>query len=250
MTPESVQPVEPELKGMGEASRIAGIFFEPVKTFEDIARRPTWVVPLVLVILCVLTMMFLYSQRVGWERMIRQQFETNPRLSQMAPEQRAQAMEMQLKFASVGGYAGAILGVPIVDLVWALLLLGIVKGIMGAPVRFKQVFAVVVWAGITGLVSLVLMIIVMFLKNPDDFNLQNPLVFNPGAMMDPLTTSKFVYSLSSSLDLFTIWLLVLIGIGLKAAGGKTLSTGGAMTAVFLPWVVWTLGKASLAGVFG
>jgi hypothetical protein len=68
--------------------------------------------------------------------------------------------------------------------------------------------------------------------------------------MDPLTSSKFAYSLASSLDLFTIWMLVLIGIGLKAAGGKSLSTGGAMTAVFLPWIVWTLAKAGLTGVFG
>jgi hypothetical protein len=234
---------------MGEASRIAGILFEPVKTFEDIARRPTWVVPMVLLIACVLIMMFLFSQHVGWERMIRHQFETNPRLTQMDPEQRQRARDMQIRFSGVGAYAGAILGVPIVDLLWALILFGIVKGIMGAAVRYKQVFAVVVWAGITGLISTTLVIIVMFLKNPDDFNLQNPLVFNPGALMDPLTTSKFVYSLATSLDLFTFWLLILVGIGLKAAGGRTISTGGAMTAVFLPWLVWTLGKASLAGVF-
>jgi hypothetical protein len=58
-----------------------------------------------------------------------------------------------------------------------------------------------------------------------------------------------VYSLASSLDLFTLWTLVLIGIGLKAAGGKKLSTGAAMATVFLPWAIWTLGKASLAGLF-
>jgi hypothetical protein len=94
-----------------------------------------------------------------------------------------------------------------------------------------------------------LMIAVMFMKPPDDFNVQNPLVFNPGAFMDPLTSSKFLYSLASSLDLFRIWSLVLIAIGLKAAGGKQLSMGGAVTAVFLPWAIWTLGAASLAGVF-
>ena len=249
MTPEPLQPVEPEPKGMGEASRIAGILFEPGKTFEDIARRPSWIVPMVLVIAVVLVMLALFSQRVGWERAIRQQFQTNPRMAQMAPEQREQAMQMQLRFAPVVSYVGVILGVPIVDLIWAGVLLGIVKGIMAAQVRFKQVFSVVTWAGMPGLISTVLTIIVMFLKNPDDFNLQNPLVFNPGALMDPLTTSKFLYSIATSLDLFMIWMLVLIGLGLKAAGGRSLSTGGAMAAVFVPWIVWTLGKASLAGMF-
>ena len=94
-----------------------------------------------------------------------------------------------------------------------------------------------------------LAIAVMFMKPPDDFNLQNPLVFNPGAFMDPLTSSKFLYSVATSLDLFRLWTLVLIAIGLKAAGGKQLSMGGAVTAVFLPWAIWTLGAAALAGVF-
>jgi hypothetical protein len=250
MTPEAVQPVEPEPKGMGEFSRVAGIFFEPGKTYEDIARRPTWLVPMVLLIAVVLLLMLLFAQHVGWERMIRHEYETNPRLMQMPADQRERAMQMQIRFSGVGAYATVLLGIPIVNLAWAALLLGIVKGIMAAPVRYKQVLAVVAWAGLPGIISSLLTILVMFLKSPDDFNLKNPLVFNPGALMDPLTSSKFAYSLASSLDLFVIWTLVLVGIGLKGAGGKSLSTGGAMTAVFLPWVVWTLGKAGLAGVFG
>jgi len=82
-----------------------------------------------------------------------------------------------------------------------------------------------------GLVMVVLAIAVMFLKPPDDFNLQNPLVFIQALLWTRTSASKFLYSLASSLDLFRLWQLVLIGIGLKAAGGKTLSMGGAMTAV-------------------
>src|ERR1039458_4734061 len=123
------------------------------------------------------------------------------------------------------------------------------KGRMSAQVRLKQVFAIICYSGMPGLIMVLLAIAVMFLKPPDDFNLQNPLVFNPGAFMDPTATSKFVYSLASSLDLFRLWQLVLIGIGLKAAAGKTLSMGGAMTAVFLPWAIWILGTAALSGVF-
>jgi hypothetical protein len=120
---------------------------------------------------------------------------------------------------------------------------------MSAQVRLKQVFAIICYASLPGVIMMLLAIAVMFMKPPDDFNVQNPLVFNPGAFMDPLTSSKFLYSLASSLDLFRIWSLVLIAIGLKAAGGKQLSMGGAVTAVFLPWAIWTLGAASLAGVF-
>ena len=88
MTPEALQPAEPEEKGMGEISRIAGVFFEPGKTFADIARRPTWVVPMVLMIVVVLVLIALFAQHVGWERAVRHQFETNPRLMQLPADQR------------------------------------------------------------------------------------------------------------------------------------------------------------------
>lgn len=234
---------------MGEGSRLSGVFFEPAKTFADVAERPGFWVPLILILVFSLGYMVLFGQHVGWERMIRHQTEMSSRSAQMSPEQREQGIQMGLKFAPVFAYVGVLVGVPLGTLIWAAVLLGIVKGMMSAQVRLKQVFAIICYAGMPGLVMVVLAIAVMFLKPPDDFNLQNPLVFNPGAFMDPTSASKFLYSLASSLDLFRLWQLVLIGIGLKAAGGKTLSMGGAMTAVFLPWAIWILGAAALAGAF-
>jgi hypothetical protein len=241
--------VEPQPEGMGQLARIAGVFFDPKKTFEDIAKRPAFWAPLILVMVVAMAYMLLYSQHVGWERMIRHQMETNSRVAQMSPEQREQAVAAQVRFVPIFVYAAVIVGTPIYYLVSAGVLLMIVKGIMSAPVSFKQVFSVMCYAGLVGLVTVVLSVVVMFLKNPDDFNLQNPLVFNPGAFMDPQTSSKFLYSLGSSLDLFVIWTILLIAVGLKAAGGKQLSFGGALFAVVLPWAIWILGKAALAGAF-
>ena len=90
--------------------------------------------------------------------------------------------------------------------------------------------------------------VVIMLKNPDDYNMNNPLVFNPGAFMDP-TGPKFMYSVMSSLDLFSFWSIFLIATGLKAAAGKKLSFGGALFAVILPWAVYVLLKSAVAGAF-
>ena len=250
MTPEVEMAPEPQPKGMSEAARMVGVYFEPTKTFEDVAARPTFLVPLVVVLGLALVYLFLFSQHVGWERMLRQQFESNARIAQLSAEQRDTQMRMSLKFVSVGAYGGVLIGMPVGYLLWAAILMGIVKGILSAPVRFKQVYAAICWAGMPGLLMTILAIVVMFLKAPDDFNLQNPLVFNPGAMLDQATTSKFVYSIASALDGFRLWTLVLVGLGLKAAGGKQLSMGGAMGAVFVPWAVWTLIAALLAGLLG
>lgn len=250
MTPELEIAPEPQPAGMSEAARLGGVFFEPTKTFEDIAARPSFWVPLLLVLVMALVYLYLFSQHVGWERMMRQQLESSARSAQTTPEQRELQMQMGLKFASVGGYLAILIGMPVGYLIWAAILLGIVKGILSAPVRFKQVYAVICYAGMPGLLMTILAIVVMYLKSPDDFNLANPLVFNPGAMLEKATTSKFVYSLASSIDLFRLWTLVLVGLGLKAAGGKRLSMGGAMGAVFVPWATWTLIAALLAGLLG
>jgi hypothetical protein len=67
--------------------------------------------------------------------------------------------------------------------------------------------------------------------------------------MDPNTSSKFVYSLAGSIDLFVFWTIFLLATGLKAAAGKKLSFTGALIAVLLPWAVVVLAKSALAGVF-
>jgi Yip1 domain len=248
MTPEVVSP-DDQPKGMSEPARVTGVLFDPAKTFEDIARRPTFVLPLLLTMIMALVFVTLIGQRVGWDRVVRQQVESSPSAAQLPPEQREARIQMGAKVAPMFGYGFILVGLPIGYAIWAGILLGITKGIMAAPLTFKQVFSAIWWASIPGIIFSTLAIVVLYLKPPEDFNMNNPLVFNPGAMMDPATPYKFLYSLATSLDLFFIWTLVLIGLGLKGASGRKLSTGGAMAAVFVPWLVWIFAKASLAGIF-
>ena len=248
MTPENSPAVEPAPAGMGEFSRITGVFFDPKKTFEDIAKRPTWIVPLVLIMIAVLAVSMTMMQHIGAERIVRHGMEASSRAQQMTPEQREQAVAMGVKFASIMGYVFIVI-VPVIYVIMAAVLLGMASGILSAGIRFKQVFAVVCYASLTGVIQSILTIVVIFLKNPDDFNMQNPLAFNVGAFMDPNTASKFMYSLASSLDLFVLWTILLIATGLKAAAGKKLTFTGALVAVLLPWAVVVLGKAALAGAF-
>lgn len=251
MSPESGTGLELQPERMSTLSRLVGVFFEPKKTFEDIAQRPNFVVPMILIMLCALAVTVTFTQHVGWDRFLRQQMEnsTNSRVAQLTPEQKEQAVAMQAKFAPIFGVVGIVVGIPLYYTVGSAVLLGIVAGIMSAPVKFKQVFAVMAYSSLPGVVSSILTLVVMLLKNPDQFNLQNPLAFNPAAFMDPQSTPKFLYSLGSAMDLFSFWAIFLIATGLKAAAGKKLSFSGALFSVILPWAVFVLGRAALAGVF-
>jgi hypothetical protein len=65
------------------------------------------------------------------------------------------------------------------------------------------------------------------------------LALGPGRYLDPETTSPLLYALAARLDLFTIWVTVLIGIGYVVTGKMT--RGGAFGAALLLWVLGGLG---------
>ncbi len=238
---------------MGEFSRLSGVFFEPGKAFADIAERPKWFLPLLLIILATVAFYVTYGQHVGWARFVQDQIDNNARMQQqmqsLSAEQRQQSLALQEKIMPITYYVGPVIGMPLMYLVSSLILLGIASGIMSAGVKFKQIFAIECYAGLVGIIAKALGIVVIFLKNPDQFNLMNPLAFNPAAFMDQKTASKFIYTLASGCDLFVIWVLILTVIGLKAAAGKKLSTGAAAVAVVLPYVVLLLLGATVAGAF-
>ena len=243
MTPEpSAENAAPPL---GEVGRITGVFIDPKKAFADIAARPRWIVPVVLLILTGLAFTYTYSTRIGWERYVHQMLDNSSRIQNMEPAAREQAFEVQRKIAPYTFWAGSVLGAPIMILVAAAVLLLMCK-MGGVPLKFKQMFAIVSYAMLTGVISGILAIVVIFLKNPEDFNMLNPLAFNLAAFLEPPpATGKFVYSLAKSFDLFSFGTLALEAVGISAAAPKT-SFSKALILVVTPWLVWVLVSSGFA----
>jgi hypothetical protein len=232
---------------MSGLARIAGVFFEPGKTFEDIGKRPAWFLPLLIIVLSTITFTTVLGQHIGWDHIVRQQVENSSRAAQLSAEQREQQIAVGARMAPIFGFSTVII-IPLSYVIMSGILLAM-TAMMSGGLKFKQVFAVVCHSGLPGVLFAILGIVVMFLKKPEDFNINNPLMFNAGAFMDPQSASKFVYSLATSMDLFSFWMIFLIATGLKASAGKRLSFGGALTAVVVPWAIYVFCKSALAGVF-
>jgi hypothetical protein len=250
MSPENAPTVKPEQTGMGEFSRLSGVFFDPGKAFADIAERPRWLLPVLLIIVGIIGYNFAYGSHAGWHSFVMEQMDSPKaaeRLQGLTAEQRQQSIAMQEKMMPYVYYVGPIF-MPLAFLISSGLVMGMLA-MMSAGVRFKQVFAIECYAGLVGILANILGIVVMFLKSPDQFNFMNPLAFNPAAFMDPKASSKFLYTLAMGLDLFKIWGTVLTAVGIKAAAGKRLSFGSAAIAVFVPYAVLLLLGAALAGMF-
>jgi hypothetical protein len=153
---------------------------------------------------------------------------------------------MQSKFAPIGGYVFSVLGPP-----WMALIVDGVIVLMcklgGAALKFNQTFAITAWAMLPRVIAGILSIVVMFIENPEDFNLQNPLAFNFGAFMEPPPNSgKFIYSMATSVDLFTI---LLIAVAISVAARKV-PISKALILVVAPWIIWVLAASGFAGMFG
>jgi hypothetical protein len=235
---------------MSEAARISGVFLDPKKAFADIAARPRWYWPIILMVIAALGFTYLYTSHVGWERFIRQTMENNSRAQNQTQEQREQAIQTGVKVAPIFGYAGSLVFIPLAALAIAGAVLLMCKMTGAASLDYKHMLAISSYAMLPTLISSILAIIVMFLKDPDQFNLQNPLVFNLGAFLEPPpNTGKALYSLATSIDLFSFWTILLLATGISVAVRK-FPFSKALTAVVAPWLIYVLVKAGWTGFAG
>ena len=90
---------------------------------------------------------------------------------------------------------------------------------------------------------------VMLLKNPEEFDLQYPTLTNIGAFLEPASTPKWLMSLGTSIDVFTLWVLALLATGLSVASRK-ISWSTSFATVLGTWGVYVLVKMGWAAMFG
>ncbi len=225
------------------------VLFSPGQTFRSIAVRPTWWAPIVIVMILSCLITYTYGKRAGWEGFMGKQIESSSRADQMSPEQKARAIEQGARYVSISFYAASVLGSLVAMLVAGGAFLLVFNFGMGAALRAKQYFAVAAYGWMPEVIKGLLAFPVMFLKEPDMLNIQNLVASNLGAAMDAETTSKWLMSLGTSADLFSIWEVALVSFGISIMTQRKISFGKAFAVVLGLFVVWVLFKAGLAAIF-
>jgi hypothetical protein len=234
-------------------SRIIGVIVSPKATFASIVARPTWIVPLVIMMILAGTTVFIFSQRVGWRAFMVHQNEQSERVQKqmenMTPEQRDQMVDTQVKWASKIGYISSTLGVAIAALIVSgVLLLGFMV-IAGVRPTYTQTLGIVThaWVG-PGIIASLLGILILFLKDPSTVDLNNLVASNAAAFM-PDDTAKWLKALLGSIDIFAFWNMLLMAFGFSAVDPKRLSVGKAFGVIFALFFIWTMIKTGLAAAF-
>jgi hypothetical protein len=237
--------LQPTISPVG---RIVGVFFAPKATFEDIVKKPGWVLPVVLLTLLSVGVSFAINQRINWREFISQQMEKNPQAANMSAEQKEQRIEGGAKFSTPFTYAIGLLGPIIGILVVALVMWGAYNLLGGANANFGTSFAITAHAFMTGLLSSVLFILVLYLKPPGTVDLENPMATNLAAIL-PDDAAKWLVAWLKSIDIFTFWTLILLAIGFAATNPKKLKGTKAFTIAFSVWAAYVVCRVGWAWIF-
>jgi Yip1 domain len=247
-----VTPAPEAAPSVSSVGRIFGAIFSPKPTFESIARRPTWILPLVLLSLLSIVTIFIFGQRVGWRGFMIRQNQQNSRLQkqmdQMTPEQRDKMLDQQTKIAPIFGYGGAVLGLFIVAVIIAAVLMAALNLMSGGGIGFKTSLGIVAHSWVPGLIGGLLGILVLFLKDPSTIDLQHLVATNAGAFLSD-DAPKWQEALLSSFDLFTFWSMILMGIGYNAVNPKKISFGKALGTIVVVWAIYVVCKVGLTAAF-
>jgi Yip1 domain len=218
----------PELEPvMSQPARIINTFIAPSKAFTGLDRNASWWMAWLLLSIVGLGFIYTVDKKIGMEEITRVEIAKNTRaaeqMEKMPPEQRDRVIATQAKVGKYMGYAAPFLNLIFFCVVGAVLMATFNFGV-GTKVPFKTALAIVVFGSLPGLISALLGILSLVAGlNPEGFNIRNPVASNPAYFMDP-TQHKFLYGVMSAVDIFSLWMVVLIGIGFAINGKVKKST--------------------------
>lgn len=228
--------------------RVIGALISPEKTFRSIAERPTWVVPLLLLVLLGISVGVIMQQRVDQGELVKYQMdkmgvdlgkEQLEKIESEAENQSALRRNLGLVFGSVVAFG-------IYFLLAALFL--VTFRLTGSEISFQRSLAAAVHGLLPQGVAALLNIPVALSRaeiSPEE-------MMSGGVLASSLRPfapegSPVLASLLGSVDFFTLWAVVLLILGYRAVA--RVSTQTSATVVLVLWGLWVLGKAGFAAVF-
>jgi hypothetical protein len=236
--PPPLPAPEPPAETMSTGQTLTGIFFEPGRVFESMRQRPRFLVAALVIVIVFFAYYVSYIQKVGYETLITAETTTGTRGQNMSQEDRDRAISVQMKpVVKALRYGGPIITFLLFFSVGsALYLLGV--KMVGKEMTFKQALSVWTYSSFPPTLLLMLLnIIVLFVKTPDD-----DLSIVKGKAFPALT------SLAGAFDIFAFYGLFLAALGLRKVG--KLSSGAAWGIVLGLWLILVVIRVLISAIAG
>lgn len=209
---EPAAPAAPQEPKPNSFSRIIGVFFAPGETFASIVRRPDFVVPLVLIFVVSIVTGILIAQKVDFKDMARQAIEANPRTASLPQDVQQKQVNLMGGVMKVATYSSPLLSMLILVVIAAILFAAF--KIFGGEGDFLQALSITIYAWLPNIIrAIVSVAVVLSKKSLTLYSLQNPVASNFGYFINDPRLHPVEFAFLSSIDLFTIWTLILLIIG-------------------------------------
>lgn len=229
---DNTAPVGTAEEPKGALWKLQGIFFQPRKTFEEINKKPHWLIALIAILIVGALGMLLLSTRIGLDNIAEQLIQQNPRTSEMPEDQRA----MAVSFTKGTFVVGALVGAPIIGLLISLALM-LAFWVAGSTAGFAKVYSVVVhsWFAYTVVATVLSAAVVLLAKEPTELDVMNMVATHLGALVDRVE-SPVLFAFLSSLDLLSFYMIFLLSVGMSVVARK--SVGAAATLIVVLWLIY------------
>jgi hypothetical protein len=188
-------------------ARAIGVLTAPQATFEAIVAHPKWFDMLALVVLTstILVGGFMFT-KVGQEAWL-DAATNSPWSGDISDEQYAR-MERMAQYAGYFAIGQMLVVVPILYLAVAAILFAVFNAAMGGSARFKQVFAVVVHSAPIMLLGQMFTVPLNYARGSMSS------ATNLSVLLPMIDTDSFLGSLLATIDVFLVWYVVVLAIGL------------------------------------
>ncbi len=216
---------------MSFPARLAGIYTAPSRVFEELRQRPSWLAALLAVTLAVMAFQTILLWSDTGEMVVRQQIQEA--LDRRGQELPPEAVDGQVNVYRYLGPGSTLVMVPLMTLALSGLVYLIFMVALGGEGTFKQVFSAYAHSSLIGILGSAVGTSMVFLKG------NTKSTTSAAAFLPFLEEDSFVYRFCQGLDLFVIWQLAVLSIGMGIIG--RMSTRKSATAIFTAYlVIWLL----------
>jgi len=243
LTPPGSPP--PPEKTQNVFERIAGVLFAPAETFRDIARRPDILGPLLVILILGYATTAVVMPKMDFSSVIAQQAEQMRKQNPNMDEEQLQKME-RITTASMKVFGWVA---PVVMVAWyalVALVLMFAFRLFGGEVGYKQALSVTLYSWMPLVLFGIILTVVVLARGTFDPATAATLVKSNLAFLVDMKEQPVLFSLLSSFDVFTIWMIALLSIGFATVANVSKAKAAAI--VISLWIATIFVKVGFAAL--
>jgi Yip1 domain len=238
----------------GAWSHLLGAIVRPRTTFESIGRKPSWWLPVLLIIFVNVAATYSQQRRgglltVAQRAALEQQLKSSPAFARMTPQQREQKLRqagsVDNGVITGAAYLGVLLGTPAVVLVIAAILLGAFNLVFSAGFKFAQSLAVTSYALMPFAINSLISLPLIWVRPPGAVPAQGMSIASLSVFL-PSHAPLWLVGLAKSLNAFDLWTIGLLAVGYAAISMKKVRFGRALVLVLSLWGIYLFAMIGLS----